>query len=95
MKGAKKMNRQQEGIVLISKCKEHLVSVLQSMSETAPDGKGLPNKEIEHACGFELHLPKQDGWFTWSLLRSLTIEGRVEILRTAAQSKGKYRLTQR
>ena len=79
------------GQALIDLCKRHLVETMQALPECAPDGSGLGQKALEEAAGFELHLPEYDGYFTWSLLVALTMDGRVEALQPGKRNK-KYRL---
>ncbi len=74
------------GEELIDRCKEHLIATLRTLPECAPNGPGLRNKDIETACGFALGLPRQDGWFTWSLLMSLLQDERI-----AFTTRGKKR----
>jgi len=80
------------GQALIDLCKRHLVETMQALPECAPDGPGLGQKALEEAAGFELRLPEYDGYFTWSLLVALTMDGRVEALQPGKRNK-KYRLT--
>lgn len=77
---------------IIDLCKRHLLETLAGLPECAPDGGGLGNKAIEEAAGFELGLARADGWFTWSLLMALSVDGRVEVLQVGKRNK-KYRLT--
>lgn len=72
-------------------CKRHLVETMQSLPECAAGGPGLGNKAIEEAANFALGLPRADGWFTWSLLVALVIDGKVEALQPGKRNK-KYRL---
>lgn len=66
-----------EGEELIARCKRHVIETMQTLPECAPNGPGLRNKDIETACGFALGLPRQDGWFTWSLLMSLLQDKKI------------------
>jgi hypothetical protein len=79
------------GQALIALCKAHLIETMQALPECAPDGPGLGNKAIEEASGFALQLPRADNWFTWSLLVSLVLDGRVEATQPGKRNK-KYRL---
>lgn len=79
------------GQALIDLCKRHLVETMQSLPECRTDGPGLGQKAIEEAAGFALGLPEYDGYFTWSLLVALTIDGKVEALQPGKRNK-KYRL---
>lgn len=72
-------------------CKTHLLETMRDLPECAPDAPGLGNKPIEEAAGFALDLPRADGWFTWSLLTALSIEGKVAIVQSGVRNK-KYRL---
>ena len=80
------------GQALIDLCKTHLLETMRTLPECAPNGPGLGNKALEEAAGFALHLPAKDNWFTWSLLFSLILDGKVEIAHTG-KSRPKYRLT--
>lgn len=80
------------GQALIDLCKRHLIETMQSLPECAPDGAGLGQKALEDAAGFALSLPEYDGYFTWSLLVALTLDGRVEAIQPGKRNK-KYRLT--
>lgn len=79
------------GQALVSLCKTHLLETLAALPECAPDGPGLGQKALEEAAGFALNLPKQDGWFTWSLLHALIHEGKVEAF-NASPKRLRYRL---
>ncbi|MGE5596036.1 MAG: hypothetical protein ACM3S1_08380 [Hyphomicrobiales bacterium] len=79
------------GQSLISLCKTHLLETMAGLAECAPDGPGLGQKALEEAAGFELHLPEYDGYFTWSLLVALTLDGKIEALQPGKRNK-KYRL---
>ncbi|MGI8927393.1 MAG: hypothetical protein ACR2HN_12225 [Tepidiformaceae bacterium] len=79
------------GQALIDLCKRHVVETLESLPECAPTGPGLGQKAIEDAAGFALALPEYDGYFTWSLLVALTIDGKVEATQPGKRNK-KYRL---
>ena len=81
------------GQAVVDLCKRHVVETMGALPECAADGPGLGNKEIEDAAGFALHLPRYDGYFTWSLLVALTLEGRVEALQPGKRNK-RYRLVQ-
>src|SRR5690606_29669004 len=77
---------------LIALCKTHLLETMQTVPEYAPDADGLGQKALGDAAGFALHLPEYDGYFTWSLLVALTLDGKVEALQPSKRNK-KYRLT--
>jgi hypothetical protein len=79
------------GQALIDLCKRHLIETMVALPECAPDGVGLGQKAIEDAAGFGLSLPRYNGYFTWSLLVALTIDGKVEALQPGKRNK-KYRL---
>ncbi|MBI2767164.1 MAG: hypothetical protein HYX53_14810 [Chloroflexi bacterium] len=79
------------GQALVDLCKRHLVETMAALPECAPEGPGLGQKAIEEAAGFVLALPEHDGWLTWSLLVSLSIDGTVEVLQPGKRNK-KYRL---
>lgn len=64
---------------------------MQALPECSPDGPGLGQKAIEEAAGFELNLPEYDGYFTWSLLVALSIDGKVDVLQPGKRNK-KYRI---
>ena len=72
-------------------CKRHLIEAMQALPECAPGGPGLGNKDIEGAANFALGLPRADGWFTWSLLVALTLDGKVEAIQSGKRNE-KYRL---
>ena len=59
-----------------------------------PSGRSgdVPRGRLDPAgdC-FALQLPEYDGYFTWSLLVALTMDGRVEALQPGKRNK-KYRL---
>jgi len=67
---------QNEGEELIKRCKKHILNVMQSLHDCRANGKGMHNKQIEEAAGFDLQLPRQDDWFTWSLLMRMPIDRR-------------------
>ena len=79
------------GQALIDLCKTHLLETMRSLPECAPDGPGLGNTAIEQAAEFGLDLPRANNWFTWSLLVSLAIEGRIEAIQPGKRNK-KYRV---
>lgn len=83
--------RMASGQSLIALCKAHVLETLATIPDCAPDGPGLGQKAIEDACGFGLSLPEYDGYFTWSLLVALTIDGKVEAIQPGKRNK-KYRL---
>ena len=85
------LRRMASGQALVDLCKRHIVETLAALPECSPDGPGLGQKAIEEAAGFALHLPEYDGYFTWSLLVALTVEGRIEALQPGKRNK-KYRL---
>lgn len=80
------------GQALVDLCKRHLVETMATLPECATDGPGLGNRAIEDAAGFALNLPEYDAYFTWSLLVSLVLDGKVEALQPGKRNK-KYRLT--
>lgn len=80
-----------DGRAIVNLCKTHLVETMAALPECAADGPGLGQKALEEAAGFALQLPEYDGYFTWSLLVALTLEGRVEALQPGKRNK-KYRL---
>lgn len=67
-----------EGQELVTKLKEHVFKVLAQLPECHPNRQGLGNAEIERRAGLALHLDKQDHWLSWSILKVLEREGRVE-----------------
>ena len=75
------------GEKLIEQCQQHILVPRRSLPECAPDGTGLRNKDIETASGFALHLRRQDGWFTWSLLMSLAQEKKIQFT-TRGKNRG-------
>jgi hypothetical protein len=75
------------GQSLIALCKTHILETMASLPECSRDGPGLGQKAIEDAAGFALELPEYDGYFTWSLLVALTIEGRIEALQPGKRNK--------
>lgn len=79
------------GQSLVDLCKRHLIETMQALPECSPDGPGLGQKAIEEAAGFELNLPEYDGYFTWSLLVALSIDGKVDVLQPGKRNK-KYRI---
>ena len=79
------------GQALIELCKTHLLETMRSLPGCAPDGPGLGNTAIEQAAEFGLDLPRANNWFTWSLLVSLAIEGRIEAIQPGKRNK-KYRV---
>jgi len=68
------------GEELLEECKQHLLSTMARLPECASDQIGLGPKALETEAGFGLGLPGQDNWFTWSLLKALVNEGRLEQL---------------
>jgi len=85
------LRRVASGQALIDLCKRHLVETMQSLPECAPTGTGLGQKALEDAAGFALDLPEYDGYFIWSLLVALTMDGKVEALQPGKRNR-KYRL---
>lgn len=79
------------GQALIDLCKRHLIETMQSLPECAPGGPGLGQRALEEAAGFALDLPEYDGYFTWSLLVALTLDGKVAAQQPGKRNK-KYRL---
>lgn len=79
----------EEGTRLVDACKQHLVKTMRMLPECQPGGRGAGSKAIEDAAGFELHLEKQDNWFTWSLLQRMGRDGDIEIVPTG---RARYRL---
>jgi len=79
------------GQALIDLCKRHLLETMAVLPECVRDGPGLGQKALEEAAGFQLQLPEYDGYFTWSLLVALTLDGKVEALQPGKRNK-KYRL---
>jgi hypothetical protein len=79
------------GQALTDLCKRHLIETMQALPECGPTAAGLGQKALEEAAGFELSLPEYDGYFTWSLLVALTMDGKVEALQPGKRNK-KYRL---
>ncbi|NUQ55793.1 MAG: hypothetical protein HUU14_07900 [Dehalococcoidia bacterium] len=79
------------GQALIELCKRHLLETMQALPECSPNGSGLGQRALEEAAGFALNLPEYDGYFTWSLLVALTLDGAVEALQPGKRNK-KYRL---
>ena len=86
---------EQEGSGLLHECKRHLLKTMASLPECAPDGPGATNAELERAAGFALDLPEQDHWFTWSILKSLELDGKVEVATRGTRRKRYYRLAPR
>ena len=84
--------RDQEGRKLIAECKQHILAVMRSIPACSPDAGGARNSDVEEAAGFSLDLPEQDRWFTWSLLRSLEMEGYVQVLQKGPRARRHYRL---
>lgn len=84
-----------EGRRLIAQCKRRLLTVMRSMSSCAPDGVGARSSDLEDLAGFSLDLPAPDCRFTWSLLRSLEKEGRVQVLQKGPRTRRYYRLTEK
>ncbi len=64
---------------------------MAALPECAPGGRGLGNTAIEQAAEFALDLPRANNWFTWSLLVSLVMDGKVEAVDPTKRNK-KYRL---
>jgi hypothetical protein len=79
------------GKALVEACKDHLLEVMSTLPECRREGPGLGQRAIEDAADFRLHLPEYDGYFTWSLLVALAVEGRLEVLQPGKRNK-KYRL---
>ena len=75
------------GEKLIEQCQQHCLVTMRALRECAPDGTGLRTKDIETASGFALHLRRQDGWFTWSLLMSLAQEKKIQFT-TRGKNRG-------
>jgi hypothetical protein len=70
------------GRELIEACKEHLIHTMLSIPDCRPTARGAGSRAIETAAALNLDLPENNGWLTWSLLASMAIEGRIEMLRT-------------
>ena len=83
---------QERGGKLVAECKQHLLAVMSGIPECSPDGSGARNADIELAAGLGLDLPVQNRWLTWSLLSSLELEGRVEVLKVGQSGHRRYRL---
>ena len=82
-----------EGRKLVQACRQHLLRVMARMPECAAGGQGASNAELERAAGFALDLPEQDHWFTWSLLKSLSMDHRVEAVTRGPGQRRYYRLS--
>ena len=67
-----------KGSELVEQCKTHLIDTMRHLEDCQPGAPGLGNRAIEVEAGFELDLPGYDSYFTWSLLKSLVNEGRIE-----------------
>lgn len=67
---------------LIEKCKQHILAVMAKTSDCAPTAPGLGNQEISRLCDMDLKLPKQNGWFVWSLLMRMGIDEQIDIIYT-------------
>jgi hypothetical protein len=80
------------GAELLAGCKRHVIETMRGMPECRPDGSGAGNKDIEEAAGFRLDLPIQDGWFTWSLLTRMALDGDVDVIQRAPRARRRYRL---
>ena len=76
-----------DGEKLIQQCQQHILATMRTLPECAQDGPGLRNKDIETAAGFALHLRRQDGWFTWSLVMSLVQEKEIQFT-TRGKNRG-------
>lgn len=81
------------GEALIALCKTHVRETMAALPECAAEAAGLGNKAIEEAAGLGLNLPAKDGWFTWSILFALVLEGQVEVVQARPNAHKKYRLT--
>jgi hypothetical protein len=82
----------ERGMKLVSECKQHLLAVMSGIPECSPDGPGARNADIELAAGLRLDLPVQDRWLTWSLLSSLGLDGKIEVLKVGQSGHRRYRL---
>ena len=80
------------GQELVERCKAHLIETMRGLPECHAGGPGLGQKALEDAAGFALNLPEYDGYFTWSLLVALTMEGKVDVIQPGKRNK-KYRLS--
>jgi hypothetical protein len=83
---------QSDGRELIARCKVHVPRTMASLPECQSDQNGLGNAEIERAAGFDMSLPEQDHWFTWSLLQNLVADAKVDLLRRGPRRIRFYRL---
>ncbi|HCF99017.1 MAG TPA: hypothetical protein DEV93_00570 [Chloroflexi bacterium] len=82
----------QRGKQLLVACKQHVLDTMQRMPECVPGiGRGAGNTDIQEAADLGLHLDRQDGWFTWSLLVSLINDGRVEVV-PGTERRRRFRL---
>lgn len=68
------------GQELIEQCKQHILEVMRNTPQCSPTGDGLGNRELEERCEFKLELPKQDGWFTWSVLMRMALDEQLDIV---------------
>ena len=65
---------------------------MKTLPECQPEiGKGAGYRKIEEAADFDLDLPRQNGYLTWSLLWSLSEEGKIEVV-PGTETRRKYRL---
>ena len=84
-----------EGRKLVEACKQHLLRVMARISACAAGGEGVSNSDLERAAGLALELPEQDHWFTWSLLKSLSMDHEVEVVARGPGQRRYYRLSDR
>lgn len=83
------MDLSERGQSIIVQSMDHLIGAMRTLPDCQPGARGAGSKEIERAAGFELALPRQDNWFTWSLLQRMAADGRVELVRAG---RSRYRL---
>ena len=63
---------------LLTELKDHILKVMRADSACGPRGPGLRNVSIERRAGLALRLGRQDHWITWSLLKALEREDKIQ-----------------
>jgi hypothetical protein len=81
-----------DGQRLMEACMSHLLRTMTTMPHCQPAGRGVGSTAIEKAAGFGLALSGQDNWLTWSLLRRMAADDRIDMVRSG---RVRYRLKSR
>ena len=83
---------QSAGEKLIKDIKNHVLDTMLGISECKENSSGVTYRDIQDLAGLALNLPAQDGWLTWSILSSLSQEGKVEAIHRGKSRRLYWRL---